>query len=74
MALRALVFLKPRQKLLVVDFPSSVYSSRRRKSPASRSLRGNGVLAAGQKDISDGGAKDLVAYDDFFYSEPVSNN
>ncbi len=31
---------------------------------------GNGVLAAGVKDISDGGSKDLVAYDDFFYDEP----
>ena len=33
---------------------------------------GNGVLAAGVKDVSDGGQKDLVAMDDFFYSEPVS--
>jgi hypothetical protein len=31
---------------------------------------GNGVLAAGVKDVSDGGSKDLVAYDDFFYDEP----
>lgn len=33
---------------------------------------GNAVLAAGVKDISDGGNKDLVAYDDFFYDEPKS--
>lgn len=31
---------------------------------------GNAKLAAGVKDLSDGGAKDLVAYDDFFYNEP----
>lgn len=33
---------------------------------------GNGALAAGVKDVSDGGSKDLVAMDDFLYSEPVS--
>jgi hypothetical protein len=32
---------------------------------------GNAVITAGLKDISDGGNKDLVVYDDFFYSEPV---
>jgi hypothetical protein len=31
---------------------------------------GNGALGAGVKDISDGGLKDLVVYDDFFYDEP----
>jgi hypothetical protein len=31
---------------------------------------GNGVLAADVKDVSDGGSKDLVVMDDFFYSEP----
>jgi hypothetical protein len=31
---------------------------------------GNGSLAPGVKDITDGGIKDLVAMDDFLYSEP----
>jgi len=31
---------------------------------------GNGILGPGQKDISDGGAYDLVVMDDFLYGEP----
>jgi hypothetical protein len=31
-----------------------------------------GKLADGEKDISQGGTKDLVAFDDFIYSEPVA--
>ncbi|MRG48357.1 hypothetical protein GFS24_24790 [Chitinophaga sp. SYP-B3965] len=37
-----------------------------------RITAGNAKLAAGVKDLSDGGTKDLVAYDDFFYSEPLA--
>ncbi|MEP7144325.1 MAG: hypothetical protein ABI707_15680, partial [Ferruginibacter sp.] len=33
----------------------------------------DGVLADGQKDISDKGPSDLVVLDDFLYSEPVVN-
>lgn len=33
---------------------------------------GNGALNSGQKDISNGGPKDLVILDDFIYDEPVS--
>ena len=35
-----------------------------------RITAGNGTLGAGVKDISDGGAYDLVVMDDFIYSEP----
>jgi len=33
---------------------------------------GNGLLGTGAKDLSNGGAKDLVVMDDFLYSEPVA--
>ena len=35
---------------------------------------GNAILAAGSKDVSDGGSKDIVSYDDLFYNEPQANN
>jgi hypothetical protein len=35
---------------------------------------GTAALAAGVKDITDAGNKDIVSYDDLFYSEPLSNN
>jgi hypothetical protein len=35
---------------------------------------GNGILGTGVKDITDGGSKDLVVMDDFFYDEPKSAN
>lgn len=35
---------------------------------------GNAALAAGLKDVTDGGSKDIVSYDDLFYSEPQNNN
>jgi hypothetical protein len=37
-----------------------------------RFTSGNGILANGNKDVSDGGNHDLVVLDDFFYDEPNS--
>lgn len=37
-----------------------------------RVTHGNGIIIPGQKDVSNGGTADIVAMDDFLYSEPVA--
>lgn len=51
--------------LLGVHFPTE-------KITRLKITAGNGLLANGTKDVSDGGSKDLVVMDDFLYSEPVA--
>jgi hypothetical protein len=51
--------------LLGVHFPTE-------KITRVKITAGNGLLAKGIKDITDGGDRDLVVMDDFLYSEPVA--
>jgi hypothetical protein len=51
--------------LLGVHFPTE-------KITRAKITAGNGLLAKGIKDITDGGDKDLVVMDDFLFSEPIA--
>jgi hypothetical protein len=51
--------------LLGVHFPTE-------KITRLKITAGNGLLANGTKDVTDGGSKDLVVMDDFLYSEPAA--
>lgn len=50
---------------LGVQFPTE-------KITRAKIITGTAALAAGVKDLSDGGTNDLVTVDDFIYSEPIS--
>ena len=46
--------------------------SKKDKITRVRVSHGNGILNTGEKDITNGGSKDLVIMDDFLYDEPIA--